>query len=35
MEVMNNAANPEVKGKSRLDEYADIYADDEADVEIE
>ena len=36
MEVMkNNAANPEAKGKSRLDEFAEIYADDDADIEIE
>ena len=35
MEVMNNATNPDNKGKSRLDEYADVYADDDADVEIE
>jgi hypothetical protein len=36
MEVMNNNnVNPDAKGKSRLDEYAQIYADDDADVEIE
>ena len=31
----NNVANPDAKGKSRLDEFAEIYADDDADIEIE
>jgi len=35
MEVMNNSTNPDAKGKSRLDEMAAVYADDEADIEIE
>jgi len=36
MEVMNNNIPAlDAKGKSRLEEYQEIYADDDADVEIE